>query len=197
MQEAWTAACYRATSRLEYPTAEFVIRRQIETWIGSYNNESLKPVRSHKQIMTTRGNVEAYIFVAPSHPHAEATKLLCPHHKGAGSPHPIRVRGPDLWYQMALVDTTVEQSLVSSAGGGDLSACTVRSVVSKAGGWEVGRVGCAAPSANCFMRILCVLCAFFYLPKKYAHRLYAYIKHPLSIFCVFMEYILRLLCVNN
>ncbi len=29
------------------------------------------------------------IFIAPSHPHAEATKLLCPHHKGAGSPAPI------------------------------------------------------------------------------------------------------------
>ena len=49
----------------------------------------------------------------------EMTKLLCPHHEGAGSPHPIRVGGPDLWYQMALVDTTVEQSLslVSSAEG--------------------------------------------------------------------------------
>ena len=45
------------------------------------------------------------------------TKLLCPHNEGAGAPHPIRVGGPDLWYQMALVDTTVEQSLVSSAGG--------------------------------------------------------------------------------
>jgi hypothetical protein len=55
--------------------------------------------------------------MAPSHPRAEATKLLCPHHKGAGSPHSIRVRGPDLWYEMALVDTTVEQSLASSAGG--------------------------------------------------------------------------------
>ncbi len=27
------------------------------------------------------------------------------------------MEGPDLWYQMALVDTTVEQSLVSSAEG--------------------------------------------------------------------------------
>ena len=45
------------------------------------------------------------------------TKLLCPHHEGAGAPHPFRVGGPDLWYQMTLVDTTVEQSLVSSAGG--------------------------------------------------------------------------------
>ena len=50
-------------------------------------------------------------------PHEEVTKLLCPHHEGAGSPHPIRMKGPDLWYQIALVDTTVEQSLVSSAGG--------------------------------------------------------------------------------
>jgi hypothetical protein len=45
------------------------------------------------------------------------TKLLCPHHEGAGGPHPIRVGWPDLWYQMVLVDTTVEQSLASSAGG--------------------------------------------------------------------------------
>jgi hypothetical protein len=65
------------------------------------------------------------LFIAPSHPYAEATKLLCPHHKGAGSPHPIRVGGPDLWYQMALVDTMVEQSLISSAGGepGDERVC--------------------------------------------------------------------------
>ena len=56
-------------------------------------------------------------FIAPSHPHTEVTKLLCPHHEGAGAPHPIRAGGPDLWYQMALVDTTVEQSLVSSAEG--------------------------------------------------------------------------------
>jgi hypothetical protein len=38
----------------------------------------------------TRENHEQYerlqYFIAPSHPHAEATKLLCPHHKGAGSP---------------------------------------------------------------------------------------------------------------
>jgi hypothetical protein len=24
-------------------------------------------------------------FIAPSHPHAEVTKLLCPHHEGAGA----------------------------------------------------------------------------------------------------------------
>jgi hypothetical protein len=52
------------------------------------------------------------------------TKLLCPSHKGTCSPHPIRVRGPDLWYQIALVDTTVEQSLIISAG--DMSVCCVR-----------------------------------------------------------------------
>jgi hypothetical protein len=56
------------------------------------------------------------------------TKLLCPHHEGAGSPHPIRVGRPDLWYQMALVDTMVEQSLVSSAEGtrGGVSVCGLR-----------------------------------------------------------------------
>ncbi len=56
-------------------------------------------------------------------PHAEATKLLCPHHEGAGFPPPIRVGGPDLLYQMALVDTTVEQSLISSAEGTRGSEC--------------------------------------------------------------------------
>ncbi len=52
-------------------------------------------------------------------PRAEETKLFGPHHEGAGSPHNIRVtmKGPELWYQMALVDTTVEQSLASSADG--------------------------------------------------------------------------------
>ena len=57
------------------------------------------------------------IFHCTQPPLAEVTKLLCPHHEGAGAPHPFRVGGPDLWYQMTLVDTTVEQSLVSSAGG--------------------------------------------------------------------------------
>ena len=37
--------------------------------------------------------------------------------RGRRLPHPVRVGGPDLWYQMALVDTMVEQSLVSSAEG--------------------------------------------------------------------------------
>jgi hypothetical protein len=50
-------------------------------------------------------------------PQAEVTKLVCAQYKGAGSPHPIRVGGPDLWYQMALVNTTVKQSLVSSILG--------------------------------------------------------------------------------
>jgi hypothetical protein len=60
--------------------------------------------------------IAAYIYCTQP-PHVEVTKLFCPHHKGAGSPHPIRGGGADLWYQMALVDTTVEQSLVSSAEG--------------------------------------------------------------------------------
>ncbi len=42
------------------------------------------------------------IFHCTQPPHAAMTKLLCPHHEGAGSPHPIRVGGPDLWYLMAL-----------------------------------------------------------------------------------------------
>jgi hypothetical protein len=72
----------------------------------------------------------------------EVTKLLCPHHEGAGAPHPIRAGGPDLWYQMALVDTTVEQSLISSAGWDE----GVRDVwlVGKVGWGGVGWGGCAA-----------------------------------------------------
>ena len=58
-----------------------------------------------------------YNFHCTQPPLTEVTKLLCPHHEGAGAPHPYRVGGPDLWYQMTLVGTTVEQSLVSSAGG--------------------------------------------------------------------------------
>ncbi len=83
-------------------------------------------------------------FIAPSHPLAEVTKLLCPHHEGASAPHPIRAGGPDLWYQMALVDTTVEQSLISSAGGdeGVRDVWLVGKVTVGWGGWVGG--GCAA-----------------------------------------------------
>ncbi len=42
--------------------------------------------------------VNGYKFYCTQPHHAEMTKLLCPHHEGAGSPHPIRVGGPDLWY---------------------------------------------------------------------------------------------------
>ena len=56
-------------------------------------------------------------FYCTQPPHAKVTKLLCPHHEDAGSPHPVRVGGPDLWYQMALMDTTVEQGLVSFVEG--------------------------------------------------------------------------------
>ena len=71
----------------------------------------------------------------------EMTKLLCPHHEGAGSPHPIRMEGPDLWYQIALVDTTVEQSLVSSAGGTmgrECVKCEGGSPRGERGGWRDG-----------------------------------------------------------
>ncbi len=80
-------------------------------------------------------------------PHAEVTKLLCPHHEGACAPHPIRAGGPDLWYQpeMALVDTTVEQSLISSAGGDEGVRGCARCVVSRQGGvGGGGGGGCAA-----------------------------------------------------
>jgi hypothetical protein len=53
-------------------------------------------------------------FYCTQPPHTEMTKLLCPHHEGAGSPHPIRVGGPDLWYQMALVDTNYSVQQQSS-----------------------------------------------------------------------------------
>ncbi len=56
--------------------------------------------------------IVSYIYCTQP-PHAEVTKLVCPNHEGAGAPHPIRAGG----YQMALVDTTGEQSLISSAGG--------------------------------------------------------------------------------
>ncbi len=71
------------------------------------------------------------------------TKLLCLHHEGAGSPHPIRVGGSDLSYQMALVDTTVEQSLTSSAGGTrgrECVRCEVPDSPSGGKGWMKGWV---------------------------------------------------------
>jgi hypothetical protein len=71
---------------------------------------SLQKSLSQRQYHTgSRGDAKHIYCTQP--PPAEVTKLLCPHHEGAGSPHPIRVGGPDLWYQMALVDTTVDQSL--------------------------------------------------------------------------------------
>ncbi len=90
----------------------------------------LRPLRAARAAAghsLTRSLTYIYdIFYCTQQPHAEVTKLLCPHHEGAGSPHPVRVRGPDLWHQMALVvDTTVEQSLVSSAQGG-VRVCGVR-----------------------------------------------------------------------
>jgi hypothetical protein len=55
----------------------------------------------------------------------------------------MRMGGPDLWYQMAFVDTTVEQSFVSSAEGtrgrgNVVVACTVLGVCGL--GSMVGRV---------------------------------------------------------
>ncbi len=44
-------------------------------------------------------------------------KAVMPTPQGTRPPHSIRVRGPDLWYHMVLVDTMVKQSLVPSAGG--------------------------------------------------------------------------------
>ena len=82
--------------------------------------EGLKHITWSRRRPLVRSDVELRLrarFYCTQPPHMEMTKLLCPHHEGAGSPHPIRVGGPDLWYQMALVDTTVEQSLVSSAEG--------------------------------------------------------------------------------
>ncbi len=69
-------------------------------------------------------DVKEHTLLHPAaRPHTEMTKLLSPHHEGAGAPHPIRAGGPDLWYQMVLVDTTVEQSLISSAEGIRGSEC--------------------------------------------------------------------------
>ncbi len=86
--------------------------------------------------------LQLHYFIAPSHPHAESTKLFCPHHEGAGAPYPIRAGGPDLWYQMALVDTPVEQSLISFAGG-DEGVRDVRLVGKVGWGVVVGGGGAA------------------------------------------------------
>jgi hypothetical protein len=48
------------------------------------------------------------------------------------------VGGPDLWYQMALVDTTVKQSLVSSAEGTRGRECVLVEDGSPRGGQGVG-----------------------------------------------------------
>ncbi len=62
-----------------------------------------------------RASDRQYIYCTQP-PHAEVTKLLCPHHEGAGSPHPIRVEGPDLWYQIALVDTAKTRKITLKKG---------------------------------------------------------------------------------
>jgi hypothetical protein len=89
---------------IESSTNKWKAGAETDEWKGQFPRFSLVLLRQ-------------FVFNCNQKPLAEVTKLLCPHHEGADSPHPIRVEGPDLWYQMALVDTTVEQGLVSSAEG--------------------------------------------------------------------------------
>ncbi len=90
-----------------------------------------------------------------------ATKLLCPHHKGTAPHHPRRVEGPDLLCQMALVDTMVEQSLVSSAGGTSGHECVycVAWLVGQGGaaGWVGGQVVTFFPVDGCDKTLFCDL----------------------------------------
>ncbi len=57
-------------------------------------------------------------FIAPSHPWPRLPSCYVHTTRVQAHPNPIKVGGPDLWYQMELVDSTVEQSMISSAGGG-------------------------------------------------------------------------------
>ena len=62
-------------------------------------------------------------FIAPSPPFRD-DQAVDAHTTRAPAPiQPIRVEGPDLWSQMELVDTMIEQSLVSSTGGARNSEC--------------------------------------------------------------------------
>jgi hypothetical protein len=93
-----------------------------------------------------------FIFYCTQPPHVEVTKLLCPHHEGAGAPYPIRAGGADLWYQMVLVDTTVEQSLISSAGG-DERVCEMCGYQARwggggQGGWLCCPIGHVPPGGS-------------------------------------------------
>ncbi len=60
--------------------------------------------------------IRIYNLLHPATPRGGDQAVL-PTPRGRRLLHPIRVGGPDLWYQMALGDTTVEQSLVSSMWG--------------------------------------------------------------------------------
>ena len=91
----------------------WVLRGEITT--NMLHTDSAHDMEEDEEIHALVQHTDDFHCTQP--PLAEVTKLLCPHHEGAGAPHPFRVGGPDLWYQMTLVDTTVERSLVSSAGG--------------------------------------------------------------------------------
>ena len=75
-------------------------------------------------------------------PHAEVTKLLCPHHEGAGSPHPIN---GGAWFMVS--DSVggyhgrAELSLLRRGGPGGVSVCSVRKGPREGGkGWREGWV---------------------------------------------------------
>ncbi len=56
-------------------------------------------------------------FIAPSPPFRGDQPVNAHTTRAPARIQPIRVEWPDLWSQMELVDTMIEQSLVSSTGG--------------------------------------------------------------------------------
>jgi hypothetical protein len=70
------------------------------------------PLRSLALVVRTL----AHSLLHPATPRG-GKQAVMPTPLGRRLPHPIRVGQRDLWYQMSLVDTTVKQSLASSAGG--------------------------------------------------------------------------------
>ena len=64
-----------------------------------------------------------HYFIAPSRPSRSDQAVNAHTTRAQAPPYPIRVGGPDLWYQMRLGDTTVEQSLASQARGARSREC--------------------------------------------------------------------------
>ncbi len=82
----------------------------LQPGVGCGTGTELLPLECGVEAVTVGQGL--FIFIAPSHPPRGGDQAVMPTPRGRLLPHPIRVRGPDLWYQMALVDTTVEQILI-------------------------------------------------------------------------------------